>query len=369
MSKQILTDRQLNRATLARQLLLERSDMGLVAAIDHLIGMQGQVSEGPYQGLWTRLNGFRHAALTDLIVARQLVRATSLRATLHLHTPDDLLGLRPLVQPVLDRMWHSAFSKRFGGSDQKAVHRAGVKLLNGGPMTGGALGKALAERFTESEPLSMSVLLQVKEILVQIPPTRIWGSGHAPLLSRVENWLPPPHKRSLTRADLVRRYLKAYGPASVNDMQSWSGLTRLGEEFEALGGALIRFEAADGRELFDLPEAPRPDPETPAPVRFLPLYDNLYLGYDDRRRVHAAAGAKQVNMLAEYKPGVLVDGFISCSWAIDGKKGAVALEVEPYRKLSRRDIAALEKEGLAFLRFMRPEASAFDVRVGAAATD
>src|SRR3954470_6362948 len=205
-----LTDRQLNRATLARQLLLERSDMGIVEAVDWLIGLHGQVSDGPYQGLWSRLRDFHHEDLTALIVERTRVRATSLRSTLHLHNVDDLLGLRPHIQPVLDRMWKSAFgNRRFGSNDVKAVHRAGVKLLNKGPMTGGQLGKALSETFPDGDPLAKAVLLQTKEILIQIPPTRIWGSGHAPILTRAENWVPAPHSRELKLDELVLRYLRA----------------------------------------------------------------------------------------------------------------------------------------------------------------
>ena len=144
MASPILTTRALNRATLARQMLLARADRGLVDAVDFLIGLQGQVSEGPYQALWSRLNNFRHEDLTALIVDRTLVRATSLRATLHLHTVDDLIGLRPHVQPTLDRMWQSAFgNRRFGDNHVATVQRAGVKLLNKAPVTGGARSEAL----------------------------------------------------------------------------------------------------------------------------------------------------------------------------------------------------------------------------------
>ncbi len=364
MSSEILTDRQLNRATLARQLLLERSDMGIVEAIDWLVGQQAQQSNDPYIGLWSRLEGFRHEDLTTLITDRTLVRATSFRSTLHLHTVDDLLGIRPHVQPVLDRMWKSAFgNRRFGGNDVGKVHRAGVKLLDKGPMTGGQLGKALTEQFPEGEPLAKAVLLQVKEILIQIPPTRIWGSGHAPILTRAQNWVPAPHSRDLDRQDLVRRYLRAYGPASVADMQSWSGLSKLSEIFAAIADELITFEAEDGRTLHDLPDAPRPAADTPAPIRFLPLYDNSFLGYDNRRRMLEEADIRRVNVLAEYKPAVLVDGIISAGWAIESKKGSARLTIEPYHKLRKADVRAMEKEGEAFLRFMEPDSTDTDIEV------
>jgi hypothetical protein len=355
MSNPVLTTRALNRATLARQMLLERGELGLVEAVDLLIGLQGQVSEGPYQALWSRLGGFQHEELTALIIDRTLVRATSLRATLHLHTVDDLIGLRPHVQPTLDRRWHSAFgNRRFGNNDVAAVRRAGVKLLNKGPMTGGALGKALQAEFPSGEPLAKAVLLQVKEILVQIPPTRLWGSGHAPLLTRVQNWVPKPHKRPLDKETLVLRYLAAFGPAGVNDLQAWSGMTRVGATFSALADQLVRFEDADGRVLYDLSDAPRPDADTPAPVRFLPDYDNVLLGFADRRRIVSEADQKRLVELTRSFRGVLVDGFVAGSWSIVREKTQAHLAVTPFRTLSKREVRDVEREAAAFLGFMEP---------------
>lgn len=349
----VLTRRALNRATLARQMLLARADRGIVDAVDFLIGLQAQVTDGPYQALWSRLDNFHHANLTALIVDRTLVRATSLRATLHLHTVDDLIGLRPLVQPTLDRMWQSAFgNRRFGDNDIAAVHRAGVKLLDNGPMTGGALGRALQEKFPLGEPLAKSVLLQVKEILVQIPPTRLWGSGHAPLLTRIENWVPKPHKRPLDKGALALRYLAAFGPASINDMQAWSGMTRLNATFATLADRLMQFESEDGRLLYDLPDAPRPGPDTPAPVRFLPDYDNVLLGYADRSRIVSVADQKRLVGLTRGFRAVLVDGTVAASWSIMREKKAGRLVITPFRTLTKREMRDTEREGAAFLGFM-----------------
>jgi hypothetical protein len=363
-----LTNRQLNRATLARQLLLERSDIGIADAVRFLGGLQAQQSNDPYIALWSRLNGFRHEDLTALIVDRTLARATTMRGTLHLHTADDLIGFRALVADFLKAMWKSNFLKHFGEEDQKKAIRAGVKLLDAkAPMTAGALGKALKEKFPTAEPLALSILLQVNETLIQVPPTRLWGNGSAPLLTRVENWLPPPHVGPLSRIDLVCRYLRAFGPASVNDMQTWCRLTKLSAEFEALEDELVTFESEDGRVLYDFPDAPRPDADTPAPVRFLPLYDNVYLGYDNRRRMLEENDAKRVNILAEFKPAVLVDGIVSAGWAVESKKGAARLMIEPYHKLRKRDLREIEAEGLAFLRFMQADAASYDVEIGAVA--
>ncbi len=358
----MLSNRALNRATLARQMLLNRSDMGLVEAVAFLIGLQGQVSEGPYQALWSRLTGFRHEDLTALIVDRILVRATSLRATLHLQTVGDLLGLRPLVQPVLDRMWQSAFgNKRFGGNDVRAVHRAGVKLLDKEPLTGGQLGAALQEKFPDGEALAKSVLLQVKEILIQIPPTRIWGSGHAPIQTRAENWVPKARRPAMKRGDLVLRYLRAFGPASVADMQAWSGMTRLGESFTAVADQLQVFDAEDGRVLYDLPDAPRPDEDTPAPARFLPDYDNVLLGYADRSRMMSDETSKRLVAASRSFRAVLVDGTVSASWSIARRKDAATLTVTLFRKLSKREIREIETEGRAFVQFMEDDAATHEV--------
>jgi hypothetical protein len=358
-----LTDRQLNRATLARQLLLERSDMGIVETIEWLLGQQAQQTHDPYIGLWSRLNGFTHEALTALIVDRTLARATTMRGTLHLHIADDLIGIRALVQPFLRSVWQSNFRKRFGDNDQAQVLELARELLDAEPMTAGQLGKRLAEHFPTAEPLAMTMLLQTSDALIQIPPTRIWGSGHAPLLTRIDNWLPAPHQRPLSRETLVRRYLAAYGPASVADMQSWSRLTKLGEVFEALRPELVSFTAPDGRELFDLPDAPRPDADTPAPVRFLPLYENAILGYDNRRRFLVQGDELRGDFVNNVKPGVLVDGLMSAGWGIDSKKGAAVLTVTPYHQLRKKDVAEIEREGLKFLRFMEETAETFDVHV------
>jgi hypothetical protein len=358
-----LTDRQLNRATLARQLLLERSDISITETIAWLLGMQAQQTHDPYIGLWSRLNGFTHEALTALIIDRALARATTMRGTLHLHTTDDLIGIRALVQPFLRSVWQSNFRKRFGDNDEAQVLALARELLDAKPMTAGQLGKRLAERFPTAEPLAMTMLLQTSDALIQIPPTRIWGSGHAPLLTRIGNWLPAPYERPIARETLVRRYLAAYGPASVADMQSWSRLTKMSEVFEALRPELVSFIGPDGRELFDLPEAPRPDADTPAPIRFMPLFENAFLGYDNRRRLLAEDDEKRGDFLHDAKPSVLVDGIISAAWAIHNKKGAAVLTVTPYRKLRKKDVAEIEREGLKFLRFMEEKAETFDVRV------
>lgn len=359
---EILTNRQLNRATLARQMLLERSDISIADAVRFLGGLQAQQSNDPYIGLWSRLNGFTHEALTALIVDKTLARATTMRGTLHLHTADDLVGFRALVQTYLMSMWRSGFRKRFNGQDEAAVHREGLKVLKKGPTTIGAVGKALGAKFPDADPLALSMMMQMRETLIQVPPTRIWGNGAAPLLERAETWIGK-RKPTLSRIDLVHRYLAVFGPASINDMQIWCRLTKLSAEFKTLEKELVVFESEDGRVLYDLPDAPRPPADIPAPVRFLPLYDNAYLGYDNRRRMLSESDMKRINIFENFKPGVLVDGVISAGYVVSRKKDTARLEIEPYHKLTKTQVREVEKEGEAFLRFMEEGAKGYTVEV------
>jgi hypothetical protein len=361
MAAQVLTTRALNRATLKRQMLLERSDMPIIGAVEFLGGLQAQQSNDPYIALWSRLQAFCQESLTALILDKSLLRATTMRGTLHLHTVPDLIGFRTLVQPFLNAQWKSSFLKRFGSEDKAKVLKAGIRLLDKSPMTAGTLNKALKERFPSAEPIALSAAVALHETLVQIPPTRLWGNGSAPILQRVEKYLPEVPAPELTRTELVRRYLRAFGPASVNDMQIWCRLTKLSAEFEAIKDELVLFEDENGRTLYDFPDAPRPDEETPAPVRFLPLYDNVYLGYDDRRRMLSETTAHLVNMLQSFKPAVLVDGAINAGWTVGSRKGAATLEIELYRKMTKRELGDLEAEGQRLLEFMEPEAKSRDI--------
>ncbi len=349
---QLLTDRQLNRATLARQWMLERSDVAIPDAVAFLLGLQAQTSAGPYQALWNRLAGFRHEDLTALIVDKSMLRATTMRTTLHLHTAADMRSMRPVMQAVLDRTWTSTFRKRFADADHSAVHLVGIELLNEAPMTSGNLGKRLAETWPQSEPLALAQLLHCRETLIQIPPTRIWGHGGAPLLSRIENWTGQGLDMPIALPDLVRRYLAAYGPASVMDMQSWSGLTKLAPAFEALRGELVEFTGEDGRILYDIPDGLRPDPDTPAPVRFMPEYDNVWLGFADRYRIQPELARNRMVLVNGYIAAYTVDGFIAGNWTLKRNKNDIAITILPFRTLTKAETADVEAEAHAHGAFL-----------------
>ena len=370
MANLVLSNRQLNRATLARQLLLARdAEIGIAGALAHLLGSQGQQTHDPYIGLWSRLAEFRHEDLTALIADRTLARATTMRGTLHLHPTDDLIGIRAIVQPELETVWNGNFHRRFGSEDKQRALKAGRKLLDARAMTAGQLSKALHPKFPTAEPLALSTLLQLHETLVQIPPTRIWGNNAAPILTRIENWLPPPYERPVSREELVLRYLRSYGPASVADMTTWGRITGLGKTFDALRHRLVTFRDETGEELFDLPDGPRPDEDTPAPVRFLPLYDNAYLGYANRRRMLSEETAHLINLFQNFKPAVLIDGMVNAGWAIADGKGGSTIDIECYRTLTRSETRELKAEAEAFLLFMRPEAKSRAVTLSGAGHD
>lgn len=344
----VLRARRLNRALLARQMLLEPSAMTAEQAVEHLVGMQAQSPQAPYVGLWARLEDFRPEELAIMIEERKAVRIPLMRTTLHLVTARDCLALRPLMQPMLDRGFAgSPFSKSLDGLDVGDVLSAGRALLTQSPLTTVELGKRLAERWPghDAEALAQAVRLLVPA--AQVPPRGVWGKSGLPRWAPVETWLGQPLDLRSSIEDVVLRYLGAFGPASVMDIQAWCWLTRLGGTIENLRPRLVTFRDEAGRELFDLPDAPRPDPEVPAPVRFIPEYDNLLLSHADRSRVVTEAGLKQVFS----KGAALLDGFVAAAWKIVRARRTATLQVEPLRKLAKNDMHALEKEGLRLLGF------------------
>jgi hypothetical protein len=286
------TDRAVNRATLARQHLLERAQSSALDEIAYLGGMQAQAPLAPYVGLWTRLHGFTHGDLSALYEQRQVVRIALLRSTIHLVTADDALAWRPVIEPTIVRATNAAFGRHYADLDREALAAAARELTEQHPRTFAELGALLAERFPDRDPAALAQAARAHLPLVQVPPRGVWGATGRIAHTTAQSWLGREvgDKPSADVAEaMVLRYLAAFGPASVMDAQTWSGLTRLREVFDRLRPALRVTRAQDGRtELFDLPDAPRPDPDTPAPARFLPEYDNLLFSYADRTRINPA---------------------------------------------------------------------------------
>jgi hypothetical protein len=362
----VLTDRALNRATLERQLLLSRSQRSVLETIEHLVGMQAQVPLNPYLGLWSRLDHFAPDELGRLLVERQVVRIVVMRATLHLVTADDCLLLRPLMQPVLDAELgrHRDHGPALAGVDLTPVLDFARPLLAERARTGTELRELFAARFPDLDAPALAYACRNLLAFVQVPPRGVWGRTAQVASTTAEAWLGRPLIGDPSIDDVVIRYISAFGPATVADVSSWSRLTGMREVIERLRPRLRSFGDERGRELFDLPEAPRPPPDTPAPPRFLPEYDNLLLSHADRSRFTSADRRAQPWTARIIQGTVLQDGTVAGTWHIqrDRANGAATLVVEHF-PLNARARASIAAEGRRFLRFYEAGAASHDVRL------
>ncbi|HEY6714049.1 MAG TPA: winged helix DNA-binding domain-containing protein [Rubrobacter sp.] len=350
----VLGPRELNRATLERQLLLRRRKLSAVEAIEHLVGMQAQAPAPPYVGLWTRLEDFHPDDLKRLILERRAVRIALMRNTVHLVSARDCLAMRPLMQPVFDRTLYSTRANRANleGVDIEALVAAGRALLEERPRTAKELGKLLQEQWPEHDPASLARAIRHLVPLVQVPPRGLWGKSGPAAHTTAEAWLGRPLDPASSLEETILRYLGAFGPATVKDVQTWSGLTRLGEVIERVRPRFRIFRDERGKELFDVPDAPMPDPDTPALPRFLPEFDNLILSHADRTRVIAEEYRKAIASKNGMVPAsVLVDGFVRGTWKTERSRGKATLEVKPFEPLAKEDRDALAEEGEQLIRF------------------
>lgn len=361
----VLTVRELNRATLARQWLLERQPATPTAAVHQLAGMQAQVPKPPFIGLWTRLSTFVASDLAGPVHRRELVRATAMRGTLHLMTREHYVGLRASLQPMLTAGMRSVLRNRSEGLDLDVVLPAARTLLAERPMTFEEVRQALVERFPAANDRALGFAVRTHLPLVMVPTDGAWAFPATAAFTLAEPWLGEALQTDVDPAPLVRAYLAAFGPATVKDAQTWSGVGALKSTFDALRPELVTFRDERGRELFDLPDAPRPPAETPAPARFLPEYDNLVLGHDDRTRVVADAHrsflvTKNLRIPATF----LVDGVVAGTWTTTVKRGTATLLLTPFEPLSDPDREALAAEGDGLVRFAEPAARTFEVVFG-----
>ena len=361
-----LTLRDLNRALLARQLLSARATLPIDAALERVAGLQAQVPRPPNIGLWTRLDGFARGQLTDQLESRAVVRAPLFRGTLHLVSAADYLRFRAVVEPMLHRSFASMDATRLKGIDPLALAGETRPFLREAPRTQDEVRDFLGARHPKLDIRMVGHAVRLHLPLVQVPErgAGAWDFPSMPRFALAETWLGKPLARSNEPTELIRRYLAAFGPATARDFQTWSGVAAR-DAFEQLRPELRALTDDNGRELFDLPEAPRPDGETPVPPRFLPEYDNTLLAHADRSRIVADAFRAKV-----FLPGLrvaatfLVDGFVRGTWKLERAKKTVTLAMTPFTPLAKRERDPVAAEAELLARFLEPDAATFAVQFG-----
>lgn len=358
----VLSARALNRAMLDRQMLLRRAALSPLAAIEHLVGMQAQAPFPPYTGLWTRLARFQPDDLARLLLDRSVVRIALQRSTVHLVTAADCLALRPVLQPMMERGLHHAYGRQLAGLDVEAVVKFSQALIEERPRGTAELGRLLGEQWPDRDRNALANLVRTALPLVQVPPRAVWGRSGQTTVTTAQAWLGRPLAAQAAPDEMVLRYFTAFGPASVADAQKWCGLTRLGEVVDRIRRRLVVFRDEAGRELYDLPDAPRPDPDTPAPVRFLPEFDNLLVSYAEGNRIMAAEHRPQLfSVNGIIRSALLIDGFAAGLWRITTTKRAATLEIRPFARLSAKTRTAIETEGAKLLAFTATEAETHQI--------
>ncbi len=303
--------------------------------------MQAQAPNPPYIGLWARVEGFHFKDLSQLILGRKVVRVALMRSTIHLVTARDCLNLRPLLQPVLERQLfsNSTYGSGLEGIEIEKLLAAGRALVEVRPLTLAVLGKLLSEQWPDRDGTTLASAIRNLAPLVQVPPRGMWGESGQAVSTTAESWLGAPLKLNYPLDKLVTRYLAAFGPATVTDIQAWSGLTRLKEV------------------------APRPNPDMPAPVRFLPEFDNVLLSHADRSRIISEEHRKQVfTVNGQVRGTILIDGFINGMWKITQAKGEATLSIESFGHLSKKDRTSLTEEGLRLLNFVAHNVERREIR-------
>jgi hypothetical protein len=350
----VLSTVRLNRALLARQLLLRRRRIEPVAAVEHLVGIQSQSPRAAYVGLWARIAGFRPEALERLFLDREVVRIALMRSTIHLVSARDCMPLRELTRAAIERPSRHSAARRAAGVDDEDLEAAGRALVEQGPRTFKELGAELGRRWPACDPDALAMGVRELVPLVQVPPRGLWSRGGPPAHIAAETWLDGVRPARLSTAGLVRRYLAAYGPASVADAQTFIGITGLKPVIEELRPDHLTVRDQAGGELFDLPDAPRPRERTRAAVRFLPEFDNILLSHARRERILPAGTMSLLSLGNGLKPAFLAGGFVAGTWRLRASARSASLEVTPFERLPEAGRGELEDEGRRLLAFAAP---------------
>jgi hypothetical protein len=290
-----------------------------------------------------------------------------MRGTIHLVTAEDCLTLRPIMQPMLSRAFQAIIGgqgHQLGDKEIAEILAVATGLLHEQPRTPAALRELLAARWSDRDPRAMAALARNLLPLVHVPPKGIWGLSGQVQLTTVGAWLGRDVEPDARPDAMVLRYLAAYGPATVKDIQTWSGLGGLREVVDQLRPRLRTFRAEDGGELFDVPDAPLPDPDTPVQVRLLPEYDNCLRSHTNRRRVMTDGNRAALFSTKNDAPmpAFLVDGFVRGTWRMTRARKSATVEVSPFAPLSKRDAAAVLAEAEHLLTFAAPDDATCEVR-------
>lgn len=350
----ILDRRTLNRSLLARQFLLERTDTTPLEAVEHLVGLQAQVPLDPYTALWSRLRAFDPHELGQLLLERKAVRMTAMRTTLHLLSTDDALRLRPLLQSKIERAFTSSpFARALDDLDLAPLLARGVALVEEEPRTIAALADALSRDWPGRDPTALAYAVRYLIPLVQVTPRGVWGKTLQPRLTTLTGWVGATAPTATSEDDLVLRYLHAFGPATAADVRAWSRLRDLRSILNRLRPGLRVYRDEAGRELYDVQDGVLCDASVPAPVRFLPQYDNLFLAHADRSRIfdRIVWGSSFT-----HRGSFFVDGFLCGAWKLNDEKRAAVLVLEPHRPLRKPERDELTDEAEALLEFLAPQA-------------
>ncbi|HKC20729.1 MAG TPA: winged helix DNA-binding domain-containing protein [Candidatus Dormibacteraeota bacterium] len=359
----VLDRRALNRALLARQLLLERKHASAASTIERLVGMQAQAPNLPYVGLWARLTNFQQRELSRLMQTRKAVRTSLMRNTIHLVTAKDGFALKPLFTPFGERgfIHGSPWGRGMKEQDLRDIREVGKEFMGTRPHTIAELARKLAQRFPDRDPLAMAYGVRYLVPLVFTTPRGVWGAAGPVALTTFEAWLGREPGPPITPEEFVLRYLAAFGPASPADMRAWSGLA-MRPVFERLRPRFKTFRDEKGVELFDLPRAPRPGGDSPAPIRLIPDYDNILLAHADRTRIMPSG--KHLGMFSSngvMQGAVLVDGFVRAMWV----PRESTLEISPFVKpLTKTERASIEHEAEGLMQFLVPDKK-HEVKFGA----
>jgi hypothetical protein len=353
----ILTDPALNSATLARQHLLERVAMEPHDLVAALVGMQAQTTQSWYLTFWSRLTDVDPVAIGSLLESRRLVRMTAMRGTIHLVTDEDAPALRAFTQPAIARLLRGTFGRGLVGVDLAELERIVRDVVGDDAVALEPIAEALAGRWPSADRFGLAQAGRGLIPLVHAPPRGVWGRSGGVRLALLDRWIGRPNPVTVDPLPIVRRYLAAYGPASVADAQAWSGVTGLAATFDALRPELVTFADERGRELFDLPDSPRPDADVPVPVRFLADYDNVLLAHADRARFAGDAERAALTYISGPIPGmVLADGRAAGSWFSKREKGVATATVTLVTDLDATTEAAVRAEAEAVLGFLHPAA-------------